>query len=163
MTRAAGASEIVLDPIVTRPSRHLYWGSVTDITYEPSAWVNRCFARFAGLDSVRLVTPLEDGSSTVIGPEHPIVLEDGVVVSSVLFSRRHDCLTIVDTVTSLGGTPLLVDDWDLDAVYSGTQKCLSCVPGLSPVTFSERALERIDVVDALPDERAFAEQVLVDI
>ena len=58
-------------------------------------------------------------------------------------ARDHDCLTIVDTVTSLGGTPLRVDDWGLDAVYSGTQKCLSCVPGLSPVTFSERALEAV--------------------
>ena len=58
-------------------------------------------------------------------------------------AHRHDCLTIVDTVTSLGGTPVLVDEWQLDAVYSGTQKCLSCVPGLSPVTFNERALDRI--------------------
>lgn len=58
-------------------------------------------------------------------------------------ARRYDCLTIADTVTSLGGTPLLVDAWGLDAVYSGSQKCLSCVPGLSPVTFSERALQRI--------------------
>ncbi|HKK14718.1 MAG TPA: alanine--glyoxylate aminotransferase family protein [Gammaproteobacteria bacterium] len=56
-------------------------------------------------------------------------------------ARRHDCLTIVDCVTSLGGTPVQVDDWDVDAVYSGTQKCLSCVPGLSPVTFGERAME----------------------
>ncbi len=56
-------------------------------------------------------------------------------------ARQHDCLTIVDTVTSLGGSPLMVDDWQLDAVYSGTQKCLSCVPGLSPITFSERAME----------------------
>ncbi|HSH30154.1 MAG TPA: alanine--glyoxylate aminotransferase family protein [Thiohalobacter sp.] len=56
-------------------------------------------------------------------------------------ARRHDCLTIVDTVTSLGGCELKVGEWGLDAVYSGTQKCLSCVPGLSPVTFSERALE----------------------
>ena len=56
-------------------------------------------------------------------------------------SREHDCLTIVDTVTSLGGTPVRVDDWGIDAVYSGTQKCLSCAPGLSPVSFSERALE----------------------
>ena len=56
-------------------------------------------------------------------------------------AREHDCLTIVDTVTSLGGTPVKVDEWDADAVYSGTQKCLSCVPGLSPVTFSDRALE----------------------
>lgn len=58
-------------------------------------------------------------------------------------ARKHDCLTIADTVTSLGGTPLMVDDWGLDAVYSGTQKCLSCVPGLSPVTFSERALDTV--------------------
>ncbi len=58
-------------------------------------------------------------------------------------ARKHDCLTIVDAVTSLGGTPLMVDDWGLDAVYSGTQKCLSCVPGLSPVTFNERALESV--------------------
>jgi len=58
-------------------------------------------------------------------------------------ARRHDCLTIVDTVTSLGGSPLKVTEWGLDAVYSGTQKCLSCTPGLSPVTFSERAVERL--------------------
>ncbi len=58
-------------------------------------------------------------------------------------AREFDCLTIVDTVTSLGGTPVKVDEWGIDAVYSGTQKCLSCPPGLSPVSFSERALERI--------------------
>jgi alanine-glyoxylate transaminase/serine-glyoxylate transaminase/serine-pyruvate transaminase len=56
---------------------------------------------------------------------------------------RAGCLTIVDTVTSLGGSALYVDDWGLDAVYSGSQKCLSCVPGLSPVSFSERAVARI--------------------
>ena len=56
-------------------------------------------------------------------------------------ARQYDCLTIVDTVTSLAGSPLKVDDWGLDAVYSGTQKCLSCVPGLSPVTFSQKALD----------------------
>ena len=48
-------------------------------------------------------------------------------------AREHDCLTIVDTVTSLGGVPVEVDAWQADAVYSGSQKCLSCVPGLSPV------------------------------
>jgi len=58
-------------------------------------------------------------------------------------ARRHDCLTIVDTVTSLGGSPLKVGAWGLDAVYSGTQKCLSCTPGLAPVTFSERAIETV--------------------
>ncbi|MGE3317651.1 MAG: alanine--glyoxylate aminotransferase family protein, partial [Planctomycetaceae bacterium] len=47
-------------------------------------------------------------------------------------------------VTSLGGAPVEVDAWQLDAVYSGTQKCLSCPPGLSPVTFSPRAVEAIE-------------------
>ena len=54
-------------------------------------------------------------------------------------AQKKDVLTIVDTVTSLGGVPLDVDGWGLDAVYSGSQKCLSCTPGLSPITFSERA------------------------
>ncbi len=58
-------------------------------------------------------------------------------------ARRHDCLSIVDAVTSLGGIPVRVDEWGIDAIYSGTQKCLSCTPGLSPVSFSERAVERI--------------------
>jgi alanine-glyoxylate transaminase/serine-glyoxylate transaminase/serine-pyruvate transaminase len=58
-------------------------------------------------------------------------------------ARNHDCLTIVDTVTSLGGTPVMVDEWGIDAVYSGTQKCLSCTPGLSPVSFSDRAVAAI--------------------
>ncbi len=58
-------------------------------------------------------------------------------------ARRHGALVIVDAVTSLGGSPLKVDEWQLDAVYSGSQKCLSCTPGLSPVTVSERAVERI--------------------
>ena len=54
-------------------------------------------------------------------------------------AHRHDCLVIVDAVTSLGGIPVRVDEWGIDAIYSGTQKCLSCVPGLSPVSFNQRA------------------------
>ncbi|MBI5761512.1 MAG: alanine--glyoxylate aminotransferase family protein [Planctomycetales bacterium] len=58
----------------------------------------------------------------------------------------HDAgaLLLADTVTSLGGVPVEVDGWQLDAVYSGTQKCLSCPPGLSPVTFSPRAVAAIE-------------------
>ncbi len=55
----------------------------------------------------------------------------------------HGCLSIVDAVTSLGGIELEVDAWGADAVYSGTQKCLSCPPGISPVTMSNRAVEAI--------------------
>lgn len=54
--------------------------------------------------------------------------------------REHDSLLLVDAVTSLGGAPVQVDDWAIDVCYSGTQKCLSCPPGLSPVTFNERAI-----------------------
>lgn len=54
-------------------------------------------------------------------------------------AQDNDMLSIVDTVTGLGGIEVAVDQWGADAVYSGTQKCLSCVPGLSPVTFSDRA------------------------
>lgn len=61
----------------------------------------------------------------------------------VEIAHRHGCLTIVDAVTSLGGSPLAVDEWSLDAVYAGSQKCLSCAPGLAPVSFNERAVERI--------------------
>lgn len=58
-------------------------------------------------------------------------------------ARQYDCLTIVDAVTSLGGTELRVDDWGIDAIYSGTQKCLSCTPGISPVSFSQKAIDAI--------------------
>ncbi len=61
----------------------------------------------------------------------------------VEIAHRHECLTIVDAVTSLGGIPLKVDEWGIDAIYSGSQKCLSCTPGLSPVSFNERAIEKI--------------------
>ncbi|MDH5358947.1 MAG: alanine--glyoxylate aminotransferase family protein [Gammaproteobacteria bacterium] len=61
----------------------------------------------------------------------------------VKLAHDHDCLTIVDAVTSLGGTPLKVDEWNIDAIYSGTQKCLSAPPGISPVSFNERAAEVI--------------------
>lgn len=58
-------------------------------------------------------------------------------------ARRHGALTLMDCVTSLGGTPVLIDHWGIDAAYSGSQKCLSCTPGLSPVTFSEGAIEKV--------------------
>jgi alanine-glyoxylate transaminase/serine-glyoxylate transaminase/serine-pyruvate transaminase len=59
-------------------------------------------------------------------------------------ATERGALSIVDAVTSLGGIAVLADDWGADAVYSGTQKCLSCVPGIAPVTFSARAVDRIN-------------------
>ncbi len=58
--------------------------------------------------------------------------------------HKHNALLVVDAVTSLGGHELNIDEWGIDACYSGTQKCLSCPPGLAPVTFGDRALARMD-------------------
>jgi len=69
------------------------------------------------------------------------VQSDAAAISALV--HQHDALVIMDAVTSLVGSPVLVDEWKIDACYSGTQKCLSCVPGISPVTFSDRALDAI--------------------
>src|SRR5262245_30008940 len=57
--------------------------------------------------------------------------------------RDSGAMLILDTVTALGGIPVEIDKWQIDAVYSGTQKCLGCPPGLAPVSFSDRAVEKI--------------------
>ncbi len=69
------------------------------------------------------------------------VATDAAAISAI--ARKHGCLTLMDAVTSVAGIPVEVDGWQIDAVYSGTQKCLSCPPGLSPVSFSERAVAAV--------------------
>ena len=68
-------------------------------------------------------------------------LSDAKTLAAI--AQRYGAYTVVDAVTSLGGVPLMVDEWKLDAVYSGSQKCLASPPGLSPVTFSPKAVEKI--------------------
>lgn len=58
--------------------------------------------------------------------------------------REFNCLLLIDTVTSLGGVPLFLDEWGVDAAYSGTQKCISCPPGLAPFTLGARAVEKLN-------------------
>lgn len=69
------------------------------------------------------------------------VLSDAAALCAL--AQEHGLLSIMDAVTSLGGVEVALDKWGVDAVYSGTQKCLSCIPGISPVSFSEKAVERI--------------------
>ncbi|MES1210175.1 MAG: aminotransferase class V-fold PLP-dependent enzyme, partial [Pseudomonadota bacterium] len=76
-------------------------------------------------------------AETSTGAHQPLEEISGLV-------HEAGALLLVDAVTSLGGHELAVDDWKIDAAYSGTQKCLSCPPGLSPVTFSPAALEAMD-------------------
>lgn len=68
-------------------------------------------------------------------------LSDAQALAAI--AREAGMLTLVDAVTSLGGSRLETDAWGIDAVYSGTQKCLSCAPGLGPITLSDRALEKV--------------------
>lgn len=75
-------------------------------------------------------------------------------------AKKYGCLTLVDAVTSLGGCELLVDEWGIDAIYSGSQKCLSCVPGLSPVSFSPAAVEKLKN-RRTPVQSWFLDQTLV--
>ncbi len=58
-------------------------------------------------------------------------------------AHENDCITIVDAVTSLGGSELRVDEWEIDAIYSGSQKCLSAMPGISPISIGDRAVKKI--------------------
>ena len=68
-------------------------------------------------------------------------LQNVKVLSEI--ARKHNCLVVADTVTSLGAVEIRVDEWQLDAAYSCSQKGLSCVAGMSPITFSDKALHRI--------------------
>ncbi len=61
----------------------------------------------------------------------------------IQIAHRYGALVVADAVTSLGGCPLLIDKWQVDACFSGTQKCIGAPPGLSPITFSENAMQKI--------------------
>jgi len=58
-------------------------------------------------------------------------------------AKQHDALFLVDAVTSLGGQELAIDDWGIDICYSGSQKCISCPPGLSPITVNQKAMDTL--------------------
>jgi alanine-glyoxylate transaminase/serine-glyoxylate transaminase/serine-pyruvate transaminase len=75
-------------------------------------------------------------------------------------AKQAGMLSLVDAVTALGGIELRVDEWGIDAIYSGSQKCLSCVPGLSPVSFSSAAVEKIKSRKT-PVQSWFLDQTLV--
>lgn len=57
--------------------------------------------------------------------------------------RKHDSLLLVDTVCSLGGVPMFADEWGIDAIYSGSQKCIGGPPGAAPLMFGERAMAKL--------------------
>lgn len=102
------------------------WGQVF-----PHAAIEAALKKHAPVKAVGIVH-----AETSTGAQQPM---DGLGK----LCHAHGALLVVDTVTSLGGVPVTVDAWEADAVYSGTQKCLSCPPGLAPFTLSPRALDAV--------------------
>ncbi len=95
------------------------------------------------IDATQVAAALRSGTYKLVGVVHAET-STGVLQpldDIVRLAHEHGALVLVDTVTSLGGVEVAVDRWHLDLCYSGTQKCLSCPPGLAPVTISEECLE----------------------
>ena len=112
----------------------------------------RCGAKVTKVESPwgQIITPqqIADALKKVSKPKfvaivHAETSTGALTPVEVISKLAHaaGALFLLDTVTSLGGCPVRLDDWQVDAVYSGTQKCLSCPPGLSPVSLSPRAME----------------------
>lgn len=99
------------------------WGHIIE-----SQAIEEALKAYAPIKAVALVHA--ETSTGVLQPIEPIGS----------LCRSHQALLIVDAVTSLGGLPVEVDGWGIDICYSGTQKCVSCPPGLAPITVNDRAL-----------------------
>lgn len=106
--------------------------------------VNDAFGQAIDLDKARSALKANPGAKALafVHAETSTGVESDAAALCAL-AREFDSLSIVDAVTSLGGIPVRADEWGADAIYSGSQKCLSAPPGLSPVTFSRRAQEVI--------------------
>lgn len=102
------------------------WGEPTD-----PARVDEALGRLGG---ARVVAVVHGETSTGVRQSIPELAK---------VAHAHGALLVVDTVASLGGVDFHTDDWDVDVVYSGAQKCLSVPPGISPITFNARAVEAV--------------------
>ena len=116
--------------------------------------VERCGAKLVRVDApwgepidpVQIREALEKCSPKLVAIVHAETSTGVLQPLEEISKMVHDsgALFLVDTVTSLGGADVRVDDWEIDATYSGTQKCLSVPPGLSPVSFSSAAVEAME-------------------
>jgi len=121
MVRRAGGDPLTVDAP---------WGAAIDPADVESAFSRREIDVFAFVHA--------ETSTGTLQPDVPDLTE---------VAHANDALVIADTVTSLGGVEFRMDDWEVDIAYSASQKCLSAPPGMSPITVSERARERIESRD----------------
>ncbi len=125
----------------------VFGGRMCEIARRIGASVHRVEVEFGEpLDLDRMVAAIREVRPRVVAFVHAEtstgVLQAPEEIAAA--AREVDALVVLDCVTSLGGIAVELDRWGIDAAYSGTQKCLSCPPGLSPLSFSARALERIE-------------------
>ena len=121
----------------------VFGGRMVDVAERAGAQVNKVERPWGEVFTVDDLLPALKAKPKVVG----IVMAEtstGALQPLEEISRvvhDHGALLLVDAVTSLGGVPVEVDRWNIDCIYSGTQKCLSCPPGLAPMSFSARAME----------------------
>ena len=125
----------------------VFGGRMADVAGRAGAEVRRLEKPFGDVFSIdEIAAAIDEFQPKVVALVHAETstgaLQSLENISQVV--HQAGALLLVDCVTSLGGLPVEVDAWGIDAAYSGTQKCLSCPPGLAPVTFSARAEEAIE-------------------
>ncbi len=124
----------------------VFGGRMKDLVQRLGGEVIEVSAEFGrSLDSEEMVAAIQGGPTRLVAFVHAETSTGVLMDPSVIAKAARDAgaLVMLDCVTSLAGTPVSLDAWGIDAAFSGTQKCLSVPPGLAPVSFSERAMERL--------------------
>lgn len=125
----------------------VFGNRMSDIVERCGAKLSRVDAPWGeAIDPAQVKEALENSQPKLVAIVHAETSTGVLQPLEEISKMAHDAgaLFVVDAVTSFCGTSLKVDEWGIDAVYSGVQKCLSAPPGLSPVSFSERAVEALD-------------------
>lgn len=125
----------------------VFGGRMADVAARAGAQVHKLERPFGEVfSSDEIAAALKTHQPKVLGIVHAETSTGALQPLEEISRLAHaaGALLLVDCVTSLGGVPVEIDGWKIDAAYSGTQKCLSCPPGLSPVTFSDRAVAAMD-------------------
>lgn len=125
----------------------VFGGRMADVAERAGANVTKLERPFGEVFSAdEIATAVDQHKPKVVGIVHAETSTGALQPLEEISRIVHDAgaLLVVDCVTSLAGLPVEIDKLSIDAAYSGSQKCLSCPPGLSPVTFSPAALEAMD-------------------
>src|SRR5687768_16100289 len=122
----------------------VFGGRMVDVAERCGAKVTRVEAPWGRIiEADQIAAAVQGRKPKLVAIVHAETSTGALTPVEKISNIAHDAgaMMLLDTVTSLGGCPVLVDEWGIDAIYSGTQKCLSCPPGLSPVSLGPRAME----------------------